>query len=198
MKYLTALLISLAAVQVNAQTGQGSWMIGGSMQIRRASFAYGTFDQVLGVVITGSSTTANFSASPTVGYFFANNLMIGLQPSYSYSWAPNVDYYNQQTVGIGPIARYYLPFGKFAVFPELAYSYGSAKIKTFQIDHVANDKMKSNSYRAGIGGAWFVAPNIGIEGIFAYQNVDVSKTEWGDTKYLYINFGIQFYLPKND
>lgn len=40
--------------------------------------------------------------------------------------------------------------------------------------------------------------SIGIEGILAYQKIDRQQTDQGDSKSVYFNVGLQFYLPKKD
>ena len=150
-------------------------------------------------IIVGVTTNATATISPTVGYFVINNLMAGFTTSFSYGWSTNYPEPRSSTVSIGPLLRYYFPFRKFAVFPEVAgigtWQYLRTKGQDSNgIPMTYTTKANRSSYRAGAGIAWFVTPNIGIEGVAAYRQVNfTSDRSWQSQ--LYLILAIQFYLP---
>ena len=143
-----------------------------------------------------------FSISPTVGYFIINNLMTGVTTSFSYGWNTTNSVPRNTMISIGPLLRYYFPFRKFAVFPEVAavgtWQYNRSNAQDPNgLPLIYTDKYKRSNYRAGAGVAWFVAPNIGIEGVAAYRQVNSTSLSTVWQSQLYVTLAIQFYLSRN-
>ena len=204
MRYfiVPALVVGLLA-DASAQTGEGSFMIGGSVRISRTARDYDGFDGNTGAPTSVTQRQGSFDVSPAVGYFFIKNLMTGVQLTYSRLWTLNTEQVSN-TFGGGPIVRYYIPFSRFAFFPELAAlikgrtsHYGSYNDVT-KVTTVLTQKDHTRLFRAGAGIAWFVSPNIGIEGILAYQATDSNAAFTGAQRQLYFNIGLQFYLPAKE
>jgi len=208
LNLFTILLISIAAfINAHAQTGKGSFMIGGSVNLQHSVIdkpeTYLPFSPE-----DDASPVNSLTLRPTIGYFFVKNFMTGAQISYNHTWSPDHDY-KANSYGAGPVIRYYIPFGKFAVFPEAAAMFSKDHAMSYfevpdyggptRYKLVSDTKMYS--YRAGVGITWFVSPNVGIEAIIAYNrtksslNIEENTTKTSD---LYFNLGLQFYLPKKN
>ena len=197
MKYSIILIFVIAFFgEGHAQTEKGSFMIGGSLRVQRSEYDIAPPFGGGGKLIQGS-----FNVSPTAGYFFVNNLMTGLQASYTRGWTLNEPDTKLNSASIGPVIRYYFPVGKFAFFPEVGafFQHIANTGRTFDtntgIPVLQTRKENGSSIRAGVGATWFVSTNIGIEAILAYQNVNTENTINSDSKLLYFNIGLQFYLP---
>src|ERR1051325_3709985 len=169
------------------------------MNLQRVNYNYTS------ATVISNTPAASFSVSPTVGYFVINSLMIGLQGSYGHGWTLNNPNYKSNNGSIGPVIRYYFPFGKFALFPELATSFDRSTIKSPTFDPltggiiVGTTKTKDQLYKAGIGTVWFATPNIGIEGVFGYRKLQYKEPSYlKSATNLYFTVGIQFYLPKTN
>lgn len=205
MKYLVSIALILLLIDAKAQTGKGSWMTGGSMGITRNKV---DGDQV-NLISTDLSDQVTVSLSPTVGFFPVKNFLMGVQTSFSHAQIQNSDY-KANSSGAGPLVRYYIPFGKFAVFPEAAAVFSKTHLETtfMTFDPDGNPEpvkvtqdTKITQYRTGIGFVWFAATNIGIEGIFGYKKLKYdTDTSFGDSSnkasQLYFNVGLQFYLSR--
>lgn len=195
MKHILTALALFATINVWAQTSKGSWMIGGGAKIQRQS-NQSLFIDNNGVLTYSTVHYGIIELSPTVGYFVKDRLMLGLHVQESRSWALTGPKNRWHDFSFGPLARYYFPVAKkISVFPELAYLF-SVRKTTYDINgDKQTQQVKSSVIRGGIGVAWFVAPNIGIEGILAYQNTDARNNKIGDKQDIYYSIGIQFYLP---
>jgi hypothetical protein len=191
---LIALLCVVSLSEITAQTSKGSFLIGGSLSVHRYHNEYSG-------QIPGFHTQAQLVMTPTVGYFIIDNLMVGIQPTYYYSWMLNTDRKVTQ-FSAGPVMRYYFPIGKISIFPEVTALYNEeiAKGTYLGLDIGSSvyirEKFNYLSYKAGIGAAWFIVPNIGIEGILGYRGRQYYSGSQEKSKFLSLNFGIQFYLPR--
>ncbi|MGC4023072.1 MAG: outer membrane beta-barrel protein [Cyclobacteriaceae bacterium] len=131
-----------------------------------------------------------------------------MQGSYSYSSEKETQssstYTDKgHTISVGPQVRYYFPLNNnIAVFPQVSYSYGWSR-STFN-DPVAIATMKSSydvqTFFGGVGLAYFVRKNIGIEAIAGYKQINANLSQSTEQSQNYIvisfNFGIQFYLDR--
>lgn len=183
------------ALAANAQTSRGNFLIGGSM-----SFLQSHSDVELppnAVTLIAPNTT--FSLSPTVGYFVANNFLVGLETSVSLGFKPGEKDVNTRSLTIGPIIRYYFPFGKFAVFPEIGGGFNKSHAQ-YKVTGTSSNPTpvdsKTTTYRAGAGVTWFAAPNIGIEGILGYRRFTYEGDDY--ESHIFFNVGLQFYLRRNE
>lgn len=181
---------------VHAQTQQGSFRVGGNANYSN-------------VKLGDDNQVRYLSLYPSLAYFPVTNLSVGLAINTTFSSGDNSTSTTKSTdYSIGPELRYYFPFGKWALFPEVAYSFGKSisKVKGTNIiggDPILYDnetKSTYSSFRGGVGLTYFVNPNIGVEGILFYQNYthpDVSPYS-GPSKSKSINFsvGFQIYLNK--
>jgi hypothetical protein len=165
MKTLLITLITIfifAYTTSNAQLHQGSFRIGGG-----ATYTYASFDD--------DNTYAAISFSPALAYFPIDNLSVGLAfPLSASSGNFGTGEYSSFRYSFGPEVRYYFPFGKWALFPEVIYSFGknASENSGFSTGDPVLYKTETNfsAFRAGAGITYFMNPHVGVEGILYYQN----------------------------
>jgi hypothetical protein len=161
----SSLLISISILTAGvgfSQIQQGSFRVGGGASFTQAAF-------------NDDNSYAALSFSPAVAYFPINNLSIGLAfPMSSSSSKSTSSEYSMSTYSFGPEVRYYFPLGKWAIFPELSYSFGKSKseISGFSTGDpvLYKEETTFSTFQAGVGITWFINPNIGLEGILFYQD----------------------------
>jgi outer membrane protein len=136
-----------------AQTSMGTWSVGGGM-----SFS-GTRNQNSGNEVKYTS----YTFGPSVGYFVADNLMVGanLSMGINRQQTDNATY-KQTSFGIGPFLRYYR-FTKneqFAFFGDFGFDFSSGSNKQNN-----DDPTKSCGFDMYLapGFTWFPTSHWGID-----------------------------------
>ncbi|HWA35893.1 MAG TPA: outer membrane beta-barrel protein [Cyclobacteriaceae bacterium] len=185
------------AIVTEAQTEKGNFLIGGGVSASRSSQTISSSD----------ITSTSFGLTPSASYFVVDRFAAGLITSYSVGNATtetaggSVKTSNVSS-GIGPTIRYYLPLGeKIWLFPEVDYlwNWNHSKIEAFG-STPTDSKSNSQTFRIGPGLAYFIAKNVGVEGILYYQNVNNNNTSAStSTSTSSINFriGLQIYILRN-
>lgn len=164
--FLTAFVATLAflfASSVSAQiTGRGTFMIGGELGLSSSSST---------ITTDGSGATNNnatqFNIAPSIGYFFANNLAIGVGIDYTLNTTQ--DRLDSDLL-FGPFVRYYIPFGDDkALFFEADFGYGNTadRLETDQ----GTRQALTTVFAGGIGPGFTIFSNdaIGIEALAKYK-----------------------------
>ncbi len=164
---VTALLAMVSIA--NAQTDKGDWMVGGNMTINTTS---------------GNSS---FSLNPSAGYFFAKGFVAGAQFNLGFSKSENTKYSN---VGVGPFARYYfdLKSPNFKPFLHADFDFGTATVK----DDFGKSSTTITSFFIGAGGAFFINPNVALEGVAGYNRSKIENLS-PDNGFLF-RIGFQVHL----
>jgi hypothetical protein len=113
---LSLAILTIAALSANAQTAQGTWLLGGAAAFSSDSHSFPG---------EPTTTTSTFAIAPNIGYFFADNFAAGANIAFgsvSETGAPS-----SSTFAIGPFARYYfLPIGDNAkLFGDAGIEFGS-------------------------------------------------------------------------
>jgi hypothetical protein len=168
-----------------AQTSMGTWSVGGGMYFS-GSKSHG--DDV---------KNTSYSFAPAVGYFVADNFMVGAELSMNISRQDNGNtIYRQTSFGIGPFLRYY-KFTKneqFAFFGDFGFAYASGRDK--QDD---NDPTKSRGFNMYLspGFTWFPTSHWGVDFqvsllSFTSHDPDIDRD---DDKSNYFNFGLNTFAP---
>jgi hypothetical protein len=195
MKSIACFVFVLICVCVQsgyAQLEKGNVMVGGSMRFSRSTTKNSSG--------TPTAIIKSFSISPDISYFLTDRFAAGLSFPYSfYRTTDKVGNFGSfsQTYSIGPKVRYYFPFGKWAIFPELNYGLGKQiqRYTTF-----GNAISKFQSVRAGAGIAYFMNSHVAVEGLLFYQfsrnNPGGSINEITGTS-VYFNVGLQVYLNRS-
>ena len=165
--FIITLLLSTAT---QAQLTKGNWLVGGTANFSSAN------GETISSAGTQKSTYINISASPTVGYFIADQFAIGLKPSLSWFKAnygqsireglPTAGggYANETWFDVGPFIRYYfLPTdNQVNLFAEANYSHG------IQWNHPGKGKRDSYSFFAGP--AIYLNSSVAIEFAVGYNS----------------------------
>ncbi|QNK61803.1 hypothetical protein H7F33_14745 [Pedobacter sp. PAMC26386] len=203
MKKTAVIFIAFIAISTSciAQTEKGKIFLGGSFEISSKKSG----------IITKNSTS--FGVNPNIGFFVANNLVIGtgigfvhsnLQPIISPN--PNVSWSmgsKSDVINVRPFARYYVtltPAIKF--FSEAGVLMNWRKSRSIDRDGtVSPEKLSSNFYSAALspGFAVFPSKKIGIELMFTgFQFLKQNDEYQKDVKshFKSFNIGADFFNPR--
>ncbi|MFA8298617.1 MAG: outer membrane beta-barrel protein [Hyphomicrobiales bacterium] len=138
-----------------------------------------------------------FNFNPELGYFVANNLVVGVDFGYNYSQREEIDietghdnngneflidkvkYKTKSTqIKVGTFLRYYFLKGQFKPFVKANIGLLQSSIKSPVYKYESNQYIKDyDSYRKanalytglGAGAAYFINDNLAIEGSFNYN-----------------------------
>jgi hypothetical protein len=122
------------------------------------------------LVFNTNKDNKTFVLNPTLGYFFADNLVLGASVSYS-----SVSKLN--AFSVGPFARYYTNFGLFA---HTGLNFRHQK-------NVENEN--DLDFLIGLGYAAFLNDNVALEPVFTLHLLD------GDT-YTQLGISLQIYFGR--
>lgn len=187
---ITLLLIS----NIHGQTQRGTLLVGASSDMRFLSHnekhRYFSGNRI----ITDESDNSDFELKTNLGFFFIDNLVIGISPDY---YTTDDDNSTFSRFKFGPFTRYY--FGYTNVRPFIGGQLGLSTSK---------DRGKNTSYTTtfngsyiGINGgiAFFVTKNIALEGLVdytgSYEGIhDNSTTNEYRDRYLTLYFGFSLHF----
>ncbi len=145
-KNLLVMLAFMAiGLAVSAQTEKGNYLVGGNVELN-----------------TSKNNTV-IALTPSVGYFFLNNLAAGANVNLSYS---KVGENKTTQFGIGPFARYYLGTLNIRPFAHANINFTSNKTKNTG----GSDTYNGTNYFLGGGLAAFINRNVAIEGLAGYSH----------------------------
>jgi outer membrane protein W len=204
MCFVLAGLFTISALQLTAQTEKGSLLLGGSSSLSpgSAGFRFSTTTARLdnGVDLSDNKSYGlNFS--PAAGYFFADNLAVGMSLGIGFNGYKSGDSDTEwsNSFSLSPFFRYYVPLtDKVKPYAEARYSYFSSS-SSFNSDERSN----SNSVGGSIGTAFFISSKTSLD-LFLNYNYLFSRDEVSfsgfpvDVKYntsvLSFNVGFTFFL----
>jgi predicted heme/steroid binding protein len=207
---LAVLCLCLLTPAVHAQTTKGSFLLGGSLGFSsdkdKVKYSSSTFNY--------ESKSTTFSFRPSISYFVIDHLSVGVITPLSYTKIKVEDQQSTTTsYSIGPLVRYYFPLGdQWAVFPEVAYTYGWMWTKSpyFIPTSGSIENLKVNGtthiFQGGVGLVYFLNPSIGIEGKVYYQSSTDSYDRGertgtiqtgSDLSSFNFNVGLQIYFARN-
>lgn len=182
-KIFAAALLCLLGSGAYAQTSTGSVELSGSI-----GFSTSTID------LSSSSSDqkfTNFRVEPSVGYFVADNLAVGVSLSYTSSKRQHENYYGNDfevkaeervnTYFVAPYIRKYFPLGeKVALHTTGSLGLGKSYSKT-EYDHQMYTDFESETrvLKAAInpGITFFPTQNIGVSANFGSLYYLTSKNE---------------------
>lgn len=180
--------------------------INSNAQIQKRSFRVGGGASYSKTVMNDDMSYASISFSPSISYFPIDNLSVGAAFLLSLSDVKSgtIEYVNSQ-YSVGPQIRYYFPFGKWAIFPEVIYVFGKTSSENsgyFTGDPLTyKSETKFSAFRAGAGITYFISNTVGIEGIVFYRNNEQEATNpfaiVAYEKSINFNIGFQVYLNRN-
>ncbi|PJJ48407.1 hypothetical protein [Hymenobacter chitinivorans] len=181
-------LLALSAEAIQAQSiGAGTVSLGGSVGYSRdKSTTSGTYNNQ---TYSTETTSSQFHFTPSVGYFFADNLAIGLSLGYSsyrepystYTPAPGVvraELDPTTVVRVGPYVQYYKMFTEqFGVVGTLAGGFQKAKTYDYVNNGTLISEQKGSGLYAGLTPSivFFPIPKLGLSasiGGLGYESMD--------------------------
>lgn len=130
---ITFVIMCLTTSMSLAQTEQGSWLIGGSLNISTSGGKTET-EQGNQTVTNQDNNRFTFGLNPDAGYFLADNFALGLGAGFELTSVGNPDNDDfarrQSTFKVAPFGRYYAPLGDKASFfgqAQLDLAFGSSE-----------------------------------------------------------------------
>ncbi|GAB3889026.1 outer membrane beta-barrel protein [Spirosoma agri] len=166
------LLLLISGVLATAQTEKGRWNVGVSV----GNFSYQDNKNADTKTFTGN-------LSPSVGYFVANNLLIGTGVPLSLSTSkqgnnPYVSKYASTSVGLSPFVRYFFGAAKLKPYVGLSYSHSFVR-NTYNSSAFSTD-FSSDGYSIALvptlGVAYFINQTIAI---YAGLNYNILSSKIG-------------------
>ena len=164
----TVILFAQCLTAQVAQLSKGFYKLGGGLMVSSTSMSTFTGTQV--------------SITPSLSYYFWDNVAIGGQVSYSYNYNKNdFGYTTTETsvnsYGIGLNGRYYLPMNNFNPFIGTSFSLSK--------NSISSEAYYSGTVEAGV--LFFISKSCGIEPSISYG---ITKGEPENAKSFL--FGIRF------
>lgn len=177
-----ALLLSAGLFSTTqAQIQEGNWMVGG--QLLGANFGLNT------------GAGYNVEIMPTGAYFIKDNVALGGYVNLGFSGAKGSS--TTYNYGVGALGRYYLNPGEKGVDSLLKHGRwfleGNVGIGG-QSGTGGGSSANGLDYGFGPGYAYFITPNIGLEGLLKYTG-NLGFGNRGTTSNLTFGLGFQIYLP---
>lgn len=193
---LTVALVFGAIGISNAQLGKGNIMLGSDLGSGLVSTSNnGLFGLNFGL---NDGAGYNLGLSPKVGYFIADNFLIGVSTNLGFTKSPEVNGVSAKSTvyGIQALSRFYLFPGEVGVenllkkgrfFVEANGGISGVNIK---------DGPSTNGFALGFGPgySYFITDNVALETTLKYNGL----AGGGDTSYqnsIGLNIGIQIFLP---
>lgn len=189
---LSAALLVVCAGNLNAQTQKGTFMMGDLYRPGKA-ISYDSFGSSMNIGFGSlkyksddaedSSPTKllNFNLMPRVGYFFANNFLVGIDLILASERQKEDMYkYTISTLGIGPFVRYYIPLKKVLPFFEVDGSFGSLKYKWASDQDEDTSTRSLNSIGGGAGLAFPLGRIVTFDMLVGYSHTVLKDTENND------------------
>lgn len=176
-----------------------------SAQIQKGSFRIGGTASYSNFTYENDYAFNQLTISPSVAYFVIDRLSLGMTVPISFSSGSSSSYnYSTSSYRIGPDVRYYFPFGDWAIFPELSYSFGKTVSDSDFQDGMGDplssrSEVKYRSFTPGFGITYFINRNVGIEGItrYTFNNESVvNPFSMVEDKVLTFSIGFQIYLNR--
>lgn len=178
--YATLLVaISLCLVKMNAQTDQGSWLVGT------------TFRPSLGTQNADESRIFNINVGLNGGYFITNSIALGT--SITFNQYKNDDF-KATALGLSPFARYYFTPRAYYWKPFLTTSVNFSTLRENDKGTIERNKFALRNYEVGLGLSFMLSRSVGLEGIIHYSNDRNLFPE--DKAGLGFRLGIQVYFGK--
>jgi len=122
---VSILMVAVFTTIIQAQTVKGTKVVGGGLELQiETDHDYAESE----------TKTTNFSLIPSVGYFVADNLAVGINLGYStskteYTILNNTNTSKSSGFGVGPFARYYKHTSNedFAIYGQVSALFGFGK-----------------------------------------------------------------------
>lgn len=181
----------------HAQTSKGQLMVGMSSGV----LGFGT-NSLGGIRFTSAKfndtdddKSFSFDLNPRIGYFFIENLAVGLNINTLYQQEKSGEYkYSGTLLSAGPYLRYYFPLGKILPFAEINSQFGFYN-QVSKNPYYDDNKTTSDiiQYGGGLGAAILFNDKVSLDLLLNYSRFSI---DWRDSgsKFVYNNFGINLGL----
>lgn len=178
--YLTLLFTVMFAINGFAQTQKGNVMVGAQLANIGGTFQSG-------------GSTFDLTLKPKAGWFIRDNIAIGPEVTLGLkTGAGKTDF----TYGVGAFGRYYVADKKVEIDKKARWFF-EASAGVNGINTKAGDvSTNTNGLGLGIGPglAYFITPNIGLEGLVKYD-LAVGFGSSTTAHRVSFNLGFQIYMP---
>lgn len=136
--------------------------------------------------------TFNFGIVPKIGWFFRDNTAVGPYVSFNLATAKGAG--TTVAYGVGAFGRQYFNDNDLNLLRHLRF-FAEANVG-IEGENVNNGE-STNGLGLGIGPgvAYFITPNIGVEGLLKYRNI-VGFGNTPSNSNLGFNLGFQIFLPR--
>lgn len=170
LKLFSLVTLLFACLQMQAQTDQGSVMIGGNVGFANSKY--------------GDASQTVVAINPFIGYFVIDKLALGSSISLNLFTGDGLE---GTSFGAGPRVRYYFVDGSnIRPFAQAGIDWSSFKPKE-------GDSQSTFGFDVGLGASFFLNDHVAIDGIIGFNS---SKDENDDesTKTFGITFGVQAFI----
>jgi hypothetical protein len=178
-KLLTLALVLMGGIcTVNAQIQKGNVMVGGDL----ADFRFGL----------NKGHGYNINLSPKAAWFVQDNVALGGMVNLGIQGAKHSA--TTTTYGVSALGRYYVSDPRLNVLRHTRFFLeGNVGIQGF---NVSDGGGSTNGLGIGFGPgiAYFITPNIGLEGLLKYDGI-IGFGSSTTSSNLDLNIGFQIYLP---
>lgn len=168
--FLFSVLIFTFSFAASAQTQKHNLLVGGNSSYTKRYLHNPNPVTNLPQEIVNNT----FYINPTISYFIVDNLAIGISGDFSTNNVLESEDRTKRGDGysysLGPIARYYVPFERWAVFSEAQLLKNSGRQHSYFDSDKWTFSNTGSMYKLGIGASYFVTPNVGLEGLLSYSS----------------------------
>lgn len=176
-KILFSMLLYFTFSNMNAQITKGNWLIGGDI-----AFSYSKSKPES----TVDFKTYNINLSPNVGYFFWNNLALGLRTDFTHS-------YSKTDSGTSKFDRFLLsPFAKY-YFLNVDNTVNPFIESSYRFSLINENHSKEFSAKGGI--AVFLNGSVALEIFLNYLN-SITNNSFIGSQTVLLGIGLQVHLEK--
>lgn len=189
--FLSAVIL-MSTMMAHAQIQKGNLMLGsdlGSGMVTPAS--QGLFGANFNL---NKGSGWNIGLAPKIGYFVANNLLVGGVVDLGYGRVNSV---GTTVWGIQALGRYYISPNQYGIDNILKHGrfFIEANLGAGGYN-ISNGGNKTNGFVFGIGPAYsyFLTSNVALEGLVKYNGL-AGGGHPGYQSSIGVNFGVQVFLP---
>ena len=147
-----------------SQTEKGQFYMGANSNINASFISYYSKSDTSPSQKRGENRA--FSISPKIGFFIINNLVLGADLSLSFNvYKPNGVKGNENSISLGPFAKYYFLEDSFKPFVSAKYSLGRYNRSYDYLDEDPDngiDKRSLTNLQIGGGIAYFLHNSVSL------------------------------------
>lgn len=176
--FLLLVICTLTYGCIYAQIQKGNVMVGGNISNMNLNLANGG--------------NFNMTLSPKAAWFIRNNIALGGYIDFGLTTAKGIK--PSTSYGIGALGRYYINDPTINVLRKTRF-FGEATVGIEGFNPSTGDNTNGLGISAGPGIAYFVTPNIGLEGLIKYRGI-VGFGSSPASNNLVFGIGFQIYLSR--